>query len=81
MLKTVCWNCRGLGSLSKVDAIKEIIKSERPDILFLQETKMPDVEAMALSCHFWKNNKGKAISSKGAYGGITTRILCKLLVK
>ena len=73
-MKTVSCNCRGLGGLGKVEAIKEIIKFERPDILLLQETKMPDVEAMALSCHFWKNNKGKAISSKGAYGGIATII-------
>ena len=81
MMKTVSWNCRGLGGLSKVEAIKEIIKPERPDILLLQETTMPDVEAMALSCLFWKNRKGKAISSKGASGGIATIILDNFLVK
>ena len=36
---------------------------------------------MALSCHFWKNNTGKAISSKGASGGIATIISSKFLVK
>ena len=50
MLKTVSWNCRGLGGLTKVEAIKDIIKTEKLDILLLQETKMLDVEAMALSC-------------------------------
>ena len=52
MLKTVSWNYRGLGGLNKVEARKEIIKSKKPNILLLQETKMPDVEAMELSCHF-----------------------------
>ena len=67
--------------MRKVEAIKEIIKSERPDILLLQETKILDVEAMALSCHFSKNIKGKSISSKGAIGGISTIILGKFVVK
>ena len=81
MMKIVSWNCRGLGGSRKVEAIKEIIKSERLDILLLQETKMSNVEAMALSCLFWKNSKGKAVSSKGASGGITTIISGKFLVK
>ena len=52
MLKTVSWNYRGLVSLSKVEAIKDIIKTKKLDTLLLQETKMLDVEAMALSCRF-----------------------------
>ena len=82
MLKTVCWNCRGLGGLSKVEVIKEIIKSKRPDILLLQEKKkMSDVEAMALSCLLWKNSKRKSISSIGASRGLTTIISGNFLVK
>ena len=80
MLKTVSWNYRGLGGFSKVEAIKDIIKSEKLDILLLQERKIPDVEAMALSCRFWKNNKGKAISSKSASGGIASIFSKKFLV-
>ena len=81
MLKTVSWNYRGLGGFSKVEAIKDIIKSEKPDILLLQERKMPDVEAMALSCRFWKNNKGKAISSKAASRRIASIFSNKFLAK
>ena len=36
---------------------------------------------MALSCCFWKNSVGKAISSKGAFVGIATIISGKFLVK
>ena len=71
----------GLGGLSKVQVIKEIIKSEKPNILLLKETKFPDMEAMALSCRFWNNIRGKAISSKGASRGIATIISGKFLVK
>ena len=52
MLKTISWNCGGLGGLRKLEAIKEIIKYERLDILLLEETKMTYVEAKALSCRF-----------------------------
>ena len=80
IMKTVSWNCRGLGGSSKVEEIKDIIKSERPTILLIQETKVSDVETMALS-HFWKNCHSKAISSKGSYEGITALISNKFSIK
>ena len=65
MMKVVSWNCKGLGGSTKVEAIKDILKSEKSDILLIQETKMMEAEIMALS-RIWKNYHGKAISSKGA---------------
>ena len=49
--------------------------------MLVQETKMPDVEVMALSCCLWKNSTGKSISSKGASRGITTIISSNFVVK
>ena len=49
MMKVVSWNCRGIGGSSKVEALKYIVKIEKPDILLIQETKMSEVETMALS--------------------------------
>ena len=60
-----------MGGTNKVEAIKDIIKSERPDILLIQETKMSDVEVLALSQHFRTTIQGNDISSRGASGGIT----------
>ena len=54
-MKAVSWNYRRLGGENKVEAIRNIIKSERPDILLHHETKMSDVEVLALSQHFWTN--------------------------
>ena len=80
MMKVISWNYRGLGGSSKVEAIKEIIKAERPDILLIQETKMSYVETMSLS-RSWKNCHGKAISSRGASGGDSYIILKQILNK
>ena len=80
MMKVVSWNCRGLGGSTKVEAIKDIIKSEKAGILLIQETKMSEAEIMGLS-RIWKNYHGKAISSKGASGGIATLISNKFSIK
>ena len=64
-----------------MEAIKNIMNSERLDILLLQETKMRDVEVLALSHHFWTTNQGNAISSRGASGGITTFFSSKFVIK
>ena len=80
-MKAVSWNCRGLGGENKVEAIKNIIKSERPDILLLQETKMSDVEVLALSQHFWNISQGFAINSRGALGGIASFFASKYEIK
>ena len=71
-MKAISWNWRGLGEANKVEEIKYIIRHERPDLLLIQETKMSDVEVLALSQHFWKNSQGNAISSRGASRGIVT---------
>ena len=71
-MKVVSWNCRGLGGSIKVEALKNLLKTEKPNFLLIQETKMSEEEVMnrlSLSC---KNGVGKAISSKGASGGIAT---------
>ena len=66
------WNCRGLGSKAKEEALKDIIRINKPDILFVQETKLEDSTLYKARNMFWKNGPGKAISSRGASGGIAT---------
>jgi exonuclease III len=38
-MKTLSWNCRGLGKLSAVRALKQLILAHHPDMVFLTETK------------------------------------------
>ena len=71
-MKLVSWNCRGLGGSIKVEGLKNIINTEKLDIMLVQETKMPEDEVMSRSSLFRKFSVGKAISSRGASDGITT---------
>lgn len=38
-MKLICWNCQGLGSPLTVRALKALVAKEKPDLLFLMETK------------------------------------------
>ena len=38
------WNCRGLGSIPAVGALRRIVINEQPQLIFLQETKLKQVE-------------------------------------
>ena len=71
-MRYVSWNCRGLGSKTKEEALKDIIRINKPNILLIQETKMEDSNLYQAGHAFWKKGPGKAISSKGASGGIAT---------
>ena len=71
-MKPISWNCRGLGGSIKVETLKNIINSEKPDILLIQETEMPEDEVLSRSSLFWKFSAGKAISSRGASSGVAT---------
>lgn len=35
------WNCQGVGNLSTVNALKNLIRAEDPNLVFLIDTKMP----------------------------------------
>lgn len=70
-MNLVSWNCRGMGSSLKTNAVRDLLKSEHPDILLLQETKINDQDFK----NFLKINKiyeGTTISASGASGGIGT---------
>lgn len=37
-MKIISWNCRGLGNARAVRALGDLVKSHKPNILFLLET-------------------------------------------
>jgi exonuclease III len=39
-MKLLSWNCRGLGKASAVRALRKLILTHRPDMVFLTETKL-----------------------------------------
>jgi hypothetical protein len=43
-MKILAWNCRGLGKPSAVRALKHLILTHHPDLIFLSETKLQRAE-------------------------------------
>jgi ribonuclease HI/exonuclease III len=71
-MQYVSWNCRGLGGKIKEEALRDIVRLERPEVLLIQETKMEDADLLRLSPSFWKKGPGIAVSARGASGGLAT---------
>ena len=61
-----------MGNLAKVEAIKDLLKIETPEILILQETKIEGDSLLHISSNKWKKNAGKAISARGSSRGLPT---------
>ncbi|CAK8571738.1 unnamed protein product [Lathyrus sativus] len=47
-MKTISWNCRGLGSPRAVRALTRLLRSENPLVVFLMETKLKKEELLVL---------------------------------
>jgi len=71
MMKMLSWNNRGLGHPSKKAALKELIQSEKPDIILIQETKLDQSEISRLIDQ-QKLYCGCTSEARGASGGILT---------
>ena len=70
MMKIVSWNCRGMGTKAKEEAMKSLIRLEALDILLIQETKLEDSTFLQVSRKFWQKDGAQATSSRGALGGL-----------
>ncbi|XP_057248295.1 uncharacterized protein LOC130590250 [Beta vulgaris subsp. vulgaris] len=44
MSNVLSWNCRGLGSIPAVNALRRVVINEKPQLVFLQETKLHSYE-------------------------------------
>lgn len=71
-MKLVSWNYRGLGNPAKIEAVKDLLKSEPANILLLQETKIAGQALLETSKSKWKKISGIAVSARGSSGGLAT---------
>ena len=71
-MKVLSWNCRGLGSTHKEEAMADLVSLHQPDIFMIQETKMEEDAFLHVTPKFWKKTSKAAIISRGASGGIGT---------
>ena len=65
-MQYISWNCRGLGSNLKEEALKDIGRLYSPEILLIQKTKMEDLALLQASKAYWKNGQAKVVSARGA---------------
>ena len=61
-----------MGSKVKEEAIRNLIRTEAPDILLIQETKLEDKLFLQISKNLCPKSEARAISARGALGGIGT---------
>ena len=70
MMKVISWNIRGLNGRSKQRILRDCIKEDTPEILMLQETKCPGLEAENIIQRIWKGCQFFYTDSLGAAGGL-----------
>lgn len=71
-MRYISWNCRGLGSALKEEALKDLVWIHKPEILLVQEMKLEEAVILQSGKMFWKKGPGIANNSRGASGGIAT---------
>lgn len=67
----VSWNCRSLGTTFKINAARDILVNEKPDIYMIQETKTSKQENQKLIQKL-RNYEGTVLEATEASGGICT---------
>ncbi|XVF10646.1 hypothetical protein REPUB_Repub07fG0200300 [Reevesia pubescens] len=70
-MKLITWNIRGLGRREKRRAVRNVVISIKPDMIFLQETKREEVDRRIIRS-VWGSNTDcfESSSAVGAAGGL-----------
>ena len=71
-MKVLSWNVRGLGSLRKQRLLKKKIMQEKPNLVFLQETKCTNQKLDELAKRLGRQLEYLAVEGNGMSGGLAT---------
>ncbi|XP_057422210.1 uncharacterized protein LOC130716023 [Lotus japonicus] len=80
-MRFLSWNCRGLGNIEAVRALRKLIHSEAPDLVFLMETKLYNSEMLThrgmsgLGNIFPVQCAGRGRSERGDYPSAVMQVL------
>lgn len=71
VMKIISWNIRGMGSYVKKNFLRKLIKRRRPDLIFVQETKLESLDRFVVQ-KLWGNGSFEFVCSNsiGASGGL-----------
>ena len=81
MMKDITWNCRGPRQALKINALKDIIKKEKLEIILLEEAKLGGTDMDSIITKI-RNYQGVSVYSRAASGGMEimwNQILWRLL--
>lgn len=72
-MRIIAWNIRGLGSTLKIEAINRVVRMNRVDVLFIQETKL-ELVSVELIKKIWGNGgfDFKYVAAVERLGGLLT---------
>lgn len=66
----ISWNVRSLNNGPRQKVVRELVRSQSPDVLFLQETKLSVECMMGLVPKLWKNGQFQCIGAQGFSRGV-----------
>jgi len=69
-MKLISWNIRGLNSPRKGRLLKNMLMQEKPNILFVQETKCSMSILEKIAAKVWPGGQVTAVDAQGASGGL-----------
>ena len=69
-MKLISWNIRGLNGPKKGRILKNMLKQEKPSILFLQEMKCSSTILEKIAAKAWLGGLVTAVDAQGASGGL-----------
>lgn len=70
-MQIISWNIRGLGILIKKRFLSKLIKKRKPDMVWVQETKLEAIDSIAIRNIWGGNNiEFSSSSSVGVLGGL-----------
>jgi exonuclease III len=69
-MKIISWNIRGLNGRSKQKVLRDMIMTEKPDIVMLQETKCSSEDIDRLLPFCWRQGRAASIDALGTAGGL-----------
>jgi hypothetical protein len=63
-MNILTWNCKGMGSKTKEEAIRDQIKVEKLYALLIQETNLREEEATSVGKKLWKKKTKTFLSDQ-----------------
>ena len=69
-MEVITWNIRGVNNPGKMRTLRNKLRKEKPDVLFLQETKCSSDTMQTFRSKLWRGSLGITIDAIRATSGI-----------